>query len=78
MTPEALGKKIRAKNRSYRDAFNTPAGKIVLDDLQSIFKSLIKKAPDGQVDANATLACVGAYSVIQLIKDRIEDGEMAR
>lgn len=62
---EAKQRKNRKIN-AYYEVFNSPNGKVVLEDLEQTFASTLKKC-NGVVDPHATIAAVGSRAVIDHI-----------
>lgn len=56
-----------SKAALYHQVFSSPNGQEVLRDLEQTFGIALKKSEDGRVDPHATLAAVGARSVIDHI-----------
>jgi len=67
-------------NRLFFDMLGKDAGTEIVEDLVKHFelRSMIKKDKDGKVDPFQTLANNGAYEVVSYIKQRINNGQMAR
>lgn len=49
---------------AYRNLFNTPDGKVVLQDLDQKFNGSLLKKTEGLVDPNASLVAIGKREVI--------------
>ncbi len=69
---------MAAVNKAYAHLFSNPDGEIVMADLERHFGGGLLKKNDGVVDANACIAAIGSHKVIKHIKDRTNDGNMAR
>jgi hypothetical protein len=68
MSKEKAQELLAEKAIAYRRVFDSPDGKKLLDDLQRQFGgTTLKKAPDGTIDSNASLASAGAREVILYI-----------
>jgi hypothetical protein len=67
-------------NKLFFDALGENGAFEVVEDLERHFelKSMLKRAPDGVIDVYATIANNGAYEVLSWIKQRIENGSLAR
>lgn len=66
-------------NRTIYNCFNTPDGAKVLDWLDTQVSGIsMRKTKDGHVDPYATLYANGQQDLVKLIKQRIQDGKLAR
>lgn len=69
MSQETAQQYLAEKAILYRRVFDSPDGKKLLDDLSKQFNgTTLKKAPDGTIDANASLASAGAREVVLYIE----------
>ena len=64
----------------YFDVLGPGGAKELIDDLERQFslRTMVKKAPDGYIDPNATLVNCGAFEVLSWIKQCINFGEQGK
>lgn len=64
--------KSRKRIETFYAVFNSPQGKLVLEELKAQFGgNTLKKTKDGAIDANACLAASGAREVIIYIEEML-------
>ena len=66
-------------NRVVFNCFSTPDGHDTLEWLERMVSGMsLRKSKDGRVDPYATVYADGQHDLVRLIKQRIEDGKLAR
>ena len=66
-------------NRTFYNCFSTPDGAKVLELLESVVGGhIIKKSKDGKTDLTRTACAAALHDLVTDMKQRIENGRMAR
>ncbi|RKZ99938.1 MAG: hypothetical protein DRQ42_06640 [Gammaproteobacteria bacterium] len=66
------------ENRAFYNCLSTKDGTTVIEILDRMVSGNLLRKHDGGVDEHATMYAIGQHDIVKQIKQRIEDGKMAR